>query len=79
MVHDTGSLSAGDRLERLEEVHSPKGACEERHGEIWQAIGNLRERMKAVEVKIAIYAGLGAAFGAALVEFGKGLFVGGKL
>ena len=54
MGHDTGSLSPGDRLCKLEELHEPGGACEDQRCKLWDAMTSLRERVKALEIKLLI-------------------------
>lgn len=54
MTRETGSLSVGDRLERIEEQHEPGGQCEGQRVKLWDAMTSLRERVKALEIKLLI-------------------------
>ena len=54
MSHDTGSLSPGDRLDKLESLHESGGACDEKRCEMWKAITALRIKVNALETKLLI-------------------------
>lgn len=54
MGHETGSLSPGERITNLERLHAQGGACEDQRCALWKAMTSLRERVKALEIKLLI-------------------------
>lgn len=82
-AHDTGSLSAGERIARLEEVHAQGGACEEKRSELWQQIDRLNsvaaalsERLTRLEVKILAVLIVGQVVVTFAVQLGLAIWKG---
>lgn len=83
MPHDTGSLSAGDRLERLEDIHAPGGPCEDHRAKCWrkldeltERLGVLSERLTRLEVKILAVLIVGQAVATVLVQVALAVWKG---
>ena len=49
MGSDTGSLSAGERLRRQEEIHEPDGPCEKHRSNFWQELNSVKGRIARLE------------------------------
>lgn len=80
-AHDTGSLSVGDRLKRLEDVHAQGGPCEDKRSELWKQADELKalcaalsERLTRLEVKILAVLIVGQFLATLLVQVGLALW-----
>ena len=54
MGSETGSLSAGDRLDRQEAIHAPGGTCETRLEKLKAAVEAVQTRLTTLEIKLML-------------------------
>ena len=52
MSETDGSLSVGQRIRKLEEMHEQGGPCETHRCDVWEKLNALTERLTRLEVKL---------------------------
>lgn len=69
MTQESGSLSAGERLNRLEDDMRAE-ETERHHGfkKVWHAIGEIRIEMAKSSIKVALLVGVCSAIGSAILS-----------
>ena len=76
MAHDTGSLTAGDRLDALEEIHDPDGSCARNRSKFWEEIGKLNDRLTRMEVKLMMAVAISNIVVTIIVQVGIAVWQG---